>query len=177
MRDGAGWWMRSVLGGVLLALLSSCGYSLVGRGVNIPEHIEAVYLEALVNRTQRSQVEQFLTRAIADELTTRRRFDLVARAEDSDALLQGSVEQFAVTPITFDPEGLATEYEISITVKVAFTERETEEELWKNERYLFRENYAVDDSSTDYFDRENDAIEEAAEAFAETMVSDLLEGF
>jgi len=49
--------------------------------------------------------------------------------------------------------------------------------VWSNSRYIYRENYAVDASATDFLDRETEAIEEAAERFAETMVSDLLLGF
>ena len=44
-------------------------------------------------------------------------------------------------------------------------------------RYTFRESYPVDPSSAEYFDREDEAIEEAAERFAETLVTNLLEGF
>ncbi|MEM7480308.1 MAG: LPS assembly lipoprotein LptE [Acidobacteriota bacterium] len=170
--------MPALLPALLLGLVAvGCGYALVGRGSNIPESVEAVYLEALVNRTQRSQVDQFLTRAIADELTTRRLFDLLGGPEGADAVLKGSVENFAVTPITFDNQGLAREYEISITAKMSFVEIGTDEVIWSNDRYLFRENYVVEEVGTNYLDRENDAIERAAENFAETMVSDLLEGF
>ena len=48
----------------LLLALSSCGYALVGRASNIPADIKAVYLRPFENRTQRSQLEQFVTRAI-----------------------------------------------------------------------------------------------------------------
>jgi hypothetical protein len=49
--------------------------------------------------------------------------------------------------------------------------------VWSNSRYIYRENYAVDAGAADFLDRETEAIEEAAERFAETMVSDLLLGF
>ena len=60
-----------------LAALAGCGYALVGRGSNLPEDVREVYIAPLENRTQRSQVEQVLTRAIADEMVTRRRFAVV----------------------------------------------------------------------------------------------------
>jgi outer membrane lipopolysaccharide assembly protein LptE/RlpB len=165
----------------LLAALAlcagGCGYALVGHGSNVPESIQAVYIAPLVNRTQRSQVDQFLTQAIADEMVTRRRFTVVNGREGADAELSGEVVAFGVTPVSFDGEGRATEYEISITAAVEFRRLDRDEVIWENDRYLFRENYPVDPSRTDYLDRENQAIEDAAERFAETMVSDLLEGF
>jgi hypothetical protein len=49
--------------------------------------------------------------------------------------------------------------------------------LWKNDRYLFRESYPVQVTGTGYVDLENTALETASKKFAQTMVSDLLEGF
>ena len=63
--------------GASFLLLSGCGYALVGRGSNLPADIKTVYLRPLENRTPRSQVEQALTRAIADEMVKRQRFSMV----------------------------------------------------------------------------------------------------
>lgn len=161
-------------------LLSGCGYALVGRGSNIPEDVQAVYLEALTNRTPRAEVEQFLTQAIADELVTRQRFTLVTGTDDADAVLRGIVTNFQVIPLTFDADGRAEEYEISVTADMSFERVSNEPEpevLWANQRYLFRDTYELEADADSFFDRENLAILETAERFAETMVSDLLEGF
>jgi len=156
---------------------AGCGYALVGRGSNLPADIKSVYLKPFENQTARSQVEQILTRALAEELVTRHRFSVVNDAAQADAELSGAVQSFAVTPVTFDSQGRATEYEISIVAKVAFKRTGSDAVLWSNDRYLFRENYPVEVSETGYFDRETLAIEQVAGKFAETMVSDLLEGF
>ncbi len=157
--------------------LTACGYALVGRGVNLPEDVREVYIKPLENRTPRSQVEQFLTRAIAEELVTRRRFAVVGSAEAADAELSGAVVAFNATPVTFDDTGRATEYEISIVAQMAFRRIADEKVLWSNDRYVFRESYPIEVSEGAFFDREDQAIEDAAERFAATMVSDLLEGF
>jgi outer membrane lipopolysaccharide assembly protein LptE/RlpB len=164
--------------GALLLVLCGCGYALVGRGANIPEDVRSVYLQPLANRTQRSQVEQALTRAIATELVNRQRFAVVGSEAEANAEIQGAVTGFGVTPVTFDDQGRATEYEISITAQITF-KRVGEEGavLWKSDRYTFRENYPVDPSAAEYFDREDQAIETASERFAETLVTNLLEGF
>ncbi|HYG61210.1 MAG TPA: LptE family protein [Thermoanaerobaculia bacterium] len=162
---------------LLAACLSGCGYALVGRASNIPEDIREVYIHPFENRTQRSQVEQEVTRSIAEEMVNRQRFSVVGGVEESDAELIGAVTAFGVTPVTFDETGRATEYEISITAQVSFKRKGSDELIWSNDRYVFRESYPIDPDSPDYFDRENEAIREAAERFAESMVADLLEGF
>jgi outer membrane lipopolysaccharide assembly protein LptE/RlpB len=164
-------------GAALLLTLSGCGYALVGRGSNIPEDVKEVYIQPLENRTQRSQVEQALTRSIADELVTRQRFAVVGSPDGADAVISGAVVGFGATPVTFDTSGRATEYEISITAQIAFKRTGEEKPLWSNDRYNFRQTYPVEATEAGYFDREDEAIEEAAQRFAETMVSDLLEGF
>lgn len=164
--------------GALLLALSGCGYALVGRGSNIPEDVKSVYLKPLENRTQRSQVEQALTRAVADELVTRQRFAVVGSPDQANAEISGAVTSFGVTPVTFDEEGRATQYEISVTAQITFKRLGTSEEvLWRSDRYTFRENYDVDPADPDFFNREDEAIEEASERFAETLVTSLLEGF
>jgi outer membrane lipopolysaccharide assembly protein LptE/RlpB len=172
--------MRSLLlgiSGAALLVLSGCGYALVGRGSNLPADIKNIYIRPLENRTPRSQVEQELTRAIAEEMVQRQRFAVLGGPEGADAELSGAVIFYGATPVTFDPSGRATEYEISLTAQISFKRIGQDEPIWSNDRYTFRDTYQIEASNEDYVDLEDDAIERVAESFAETMVSDLLEGF
>jgi len=166
---------------LLLVALSGglwgCGYALVGRGTNIPDDIHNIYLSPFTNQTQRQQLDQFVTEAIANELVKRRRFDVVGELSKADANISGEVVSFGLTPITFDDQGRATEYEISITARVVFKRTDNDQVLWKNDHYLFRETYEADTGVGGFLAQEEDAIRGAAKRFAETMVSDLLEGF
>jgi outer membrane lipopolysaccharide assembly protein LptE/RlpB len=164
-----------VLGALLLAL-AGCGYALVGRGSNIPTDIKSVYLKPFDNRTPRSQVEQFLTRALADELVKRQRFSVVGSETGADAEISGAVVGYGATPITFDATGRATQYEISIIAQIAFKRAGEDKPIWSNDRYNFRETYPID-ASSGFVDFEDQAIERASTRMAQTVVSDLLEGF
>jgi outer membrane lipopolysaccharide assembly protein LptE/RlpB len=159
------------------ALASGCGYALVGRGSTLPPEVKSVYLKPLENLTPRAQVEQILTRALATELVTRRTFDVASSLEGADAELSGAVTSFVLTPVSFDAEGRATQYEISIVVNVQLKQIVPEKVLYKNDGYLFRASYEIQSSELGYQDRETPAIERTAEDFAETLVTDLLEGF
>ena len=131
------------------ALMAGCGYNLVGRASTLPDDIQKIYVEPLVNETQRPQVDQILTQAIADELVTRRRLKVQNSAAAADM-------RFERPPRPGENEG---------------------EVVWANARYLFREDYPLEDDDAAYFDRENLAIEETSVRFPETLVTDLLEGF
>ncbi len=163
-----------------LALVSSlgCGYALIGQGSNIPADVEVIFLEPLVNQTRRAQVDQILGQAIADEVVLRGRFDLAGGEDGADAVLGGEITSFVVTPVRFDNQGLAEEYEISIMAAMEFKRTESDEVLWRNPNYVFRNNYELDEAAlTSFFDREILAIDGVAVLFARTLLTDLMEGF
>ena len=176
--------MRGALraaGAALLVLAGSlaggCGYSLAGKASTIPPEIRTVLLMPLENRTPRAQVEQILGGAIADELVRRHRLRLVSVREEADSILSGAIVGFQVTPVTFDSEGRGLQYEITILAELSFRRRVPEEVLWASDRYRFRDSYEIEASQGDFFDRETLVIRAVAEKFAETAVTDLLEGF
>ncbi|HKI85022.1 MAG TPA: LptE family protein [Candidatus Krumholzibacteria bacterium] len=161
----------------IVGLQLGCGYALVGRASNLPSDVHKIFVKPLENRTTRSQVEQYLTRAVADELVSRQRFQVVNDASSADAVLSGAVTAFNATPVTFDSSGRATEYEITIIAQVALKRAGSGTVLWSNDNYLFRENYPVEVSSAGFFDEQNLALQQVSKKFAETLVSDLQEGF
>jgi outer membrane lipopolysaccharide assembly protein LptE/RlpB len=161
----------------LAAVALGCGYSLVGKGSTLPPEVKKVYLKAFENSTERVLVDQILTRAVADELVNRQRFEVVSSEQGADAELAGTVVSFEVTPVSFDSDRRAKEYEIAITAKVQLRQFVPDRILWKNDRYQFRNSYPLEASELGFLDRETPAIEATAKKFAETMISDILEGF
>jgi len=162
----------------IFTVVTGCGYGLVGRTSSVPPEVKAVFLKPFENRTARAQVDQILQKAIADELVTRHRFSLVGSAEAADAVLAGAIVSFNVQPISFDAQGRGLQYEIAIVAAMKFDQRRPKERtLWQNDKYIFRETYQIDATQTGYTDQEIVAIRSVAGKFAQTAVTDLLEGF
>lgn len=162
---------------LLLVLAAGCGYGLVGRTSNLPEDIQTIYVATLENQTTRAQIDQILTQSIIQEFVTRRRFEVSADQVTADAILSGTLTSFRVRPVTFTGDGRAREYEITITARMEFKRNGEDETIWANPAYLFRESYELELEELSFLDREDAALDQVAEAFAETMVIDLLEGF
>jgi outer membrane lipopolysaccharide assembly protein LptE/RlpB len=168
---------RALLGLLFLAAVGSgCGYSLVGRSSTLPPSIKVVQFQTLLNQTQRVGVEQRLSREIARELASRGRFRVQPEAAGADAALTGAVTGFDLYAVAFDEQGRAREYQVRITAKVALRAAD-EKVIWENPSYSFQDTYSFSTSAAAYVDRENEAIDRVAERFAESLVSNLLEGF
>lgn len=168
-------WSTAVI--VLGLWIGGCGYALVGRSTNLPEDLHTVYIGTLRNETQRLEVDQILTAAIIDEMVTRRRLEVVSSRSGADSEISGAVTGLGVLPVAFDTEGRATEYQVTISAKMLFVRLDTGEELWRRDLYQFRETYPVDESESTFFDRETLALGRVSGTFAETLVTDLMEGF
>jgi outer membrane lipopolysaccharide assembly protein LptE/RlpB len=161
-----------------LLALTGCGYVLVGHSNFLDPKIKTVVVPAFVNRTTRVELEQQVTQAVADEMVARGRLKLVNNPKDADIVLRGSIDSFGIFPIGFNQQGRATQYQISITAKIELLDHRNEDKvLWKNDQYRFAENYQVNLESTDAFNQESRAIRGIAQRFAETLVTNLLEGF
>jgi len=158
--------------------MTGCGYALVGSGNSLDPKIKTIEVPAFVNKTTRVELEQRVTQAVADEFVSRGRLKLVTVPSSADAILRGSIDSFGIFPIAFNTQGRATQYQISITAKIELLDHRNEDKvLWKNDQYRFTENYQIDINSTDAFDQETRAISEIAVRFAESLVTNLLEGF
>ncbi len=162
---------------LVLVVAAGCGYSLVGRSSNLPEDVRSIFVETLENQTTRAQIDQILTQAITNEFVTRQRFTVVPDQTSADAILSGTLTSFRVRPVTFNADGRAEEYEISIMARMEFKRPGDDEPIWANPAYLFRQAYDLELEAGGFLDTEDAAMFEVAENFAQTMVIDLLEGF
>lgn len=171
--------MRRIVAAALFTLvIAGCGYALVGHGNTLPQTAKTIQVPAFVNKTTRVQVEQRVTQAVADEMVLRGRLKLVTNPDDADIIIRGSIDTFQITPVTFNSEGRATEYQASVTAKIELLDhRENDKVLWKNDQYRFLQNYPITNTGPSAFDQESAAIGDIAVRFAQTLVTNLLEGF
>ena len=169
--------MRNVL--LVLALFcSGCGYALVGKGNFLPADAKTVHIPTFVNRTTRVELEQRVTRAVAEEMVSRSGLRLASAPEGADLIVKGVITSFGINPVAFDEQGRATQYQITVRAAIELVDHRAEDAaLWKNDQYYFTENYPINPDSGGSFDQETSAINDIAVRFAQSLVSSLLEGF
>jgi outer membrane lipopolysaccharide assembly protein LptE/RlpB len=171
--------LRYVVVLLLVAELSGCGYHLVGTTSFLPEDIHTLYVEKFVNQTKWVDMDQRLMEALTLEWVRRRRLQLVDTPGQADVVLSGTIQRLAVIPVSYDDQGRANEYQMSLQAAVQLKDVRGDEAeiLWEDKAFSRRTSYAVDPVAVNYFDRQNVAMDELSSDFAGALVTAVLEGF
>lgn len=153
----------------------NCGYGLSGLGKQIPPHIKTVVIPDFENKTTRIEAEQFVTFAVKDEFIRRSELELVANRINADAILEGKILNFDVTPISMTNEGSANLYRVTITLSVRFIDIQNNEIIFEDKNIVFTDNYNIE--REDFFSQETESLRVISERFSESVVSTILENF
>jgi outer membrane lipopolysaccharide assembly protein LptE/RlpB len=159
-------------------VLASCGYHTAGHTVTVPDSVRTIAVPAFVNQTQTFKIEQLLTSAVVRELVTRTHYKVINQmSDDADAVLHGTVLSTYTTPLTYDSQtGRAASVLVVISMKVSLVDKQGKV-LYQNPSYLFREQYEVSRDLNSFFEEDSPAFQRLSRDFAQTLVSNILEGF
>jgi outer membrane lipopolysaccharide assembly protein LptE/RlpB len=168
-----------VLAGILASLLGvACGYHTAGHATTIPQDVRTIAIPIFVNQTHTYRIEQMLTASVVREMVTRTNYHVVNRAgDDADATLRGTVLSTYTTPLTYDSTtGRAASILVVISMSVSLQDKQGKV-LYQNPSYLFREQYEVSRDPSSFFEEDTPALQRLSRDFAQTLVSNILEGF
>lgn len=159
-------------------VLASCGYHVAGRGSRLPSEIKTVAVPAFVNQTTRYRIEQRLTEAVVRELLNRTKYRVVPDPANADAALFGEVTHIESNAVLFDAAtGRATTMVVTVKMRVRMEEVATKKTLWRNDAFVFREQFEISTDVASFFEEQDPALGRLAREFAATLVSALLENF
>jgi len=155
-----------------------CGYHTAGHTTTIPEDVHTIAIPAFVNQTHTYKIEQMLTAAVVREVTTRTHYHVVNDLSgDADATLHGTVLSTYTTPMTYDSTtGRAASILVVISTRVVLQDKKGKV-LYQNPSALFREQYEVSRDPNSFFEEDTPALQRLSRDFAQTLVSNILEGF
>lgn len=164
--------------GVVTIFIVSCGYHTAGHSVSIPENVKTIAIPAFVNQTPTYKIEQRLTAAVVSEMITRTHYHVLNdNVADADAVLRGTVLSTYISPLTYDSQtGRAASVLVVVNVKVQLSDK-AGKVLFQNPSYLFREQYQVSTQLTSFFEEDSPAFQRLSRDFAQSLVSNMLEGF
>ena len=166
------------LAALLPVLLVSCGYRFAETDTALPKTIHTVCIPAFTNLSTRYKLTDQLPEAIAREFLTRTRYRVVSDPNSADAVLRGTVINYAFNPTIFDQAtGRAVLGEIRVTLAVTLTERATGKVLLNRPNFDVRETYQISPNAVQYFEESDPALKRAGQQVARSIVSAVLENF
>lgn len=161
-------------------LCSGCGYRLAG-GVSNPDlaRIRTIAVVPFDNRTDRPEIEQRVTEAVARELSRRGKYEVVTDPGRADAVLEGVVTTYRTSPVEFNSAGRETRAEATLTIQATLRDTVSDEVLWNQSGLIFKEQFDVSEEpgAGEYFDRESLALDSLARGVAGALATSMFEGF
>jgi outer membrane lipopolysaccharide assembly protein LptE/RlpB len=163
-----------------LALLGvgGCGYHALGASANLPPGLKTLSIPVFATRTVANGTNIALTQAVIREFNTRTGFTVTPRADSrADAVLQGTILQEGVRPLTFNTQ-IQQSSSFLITVVVAVTLKSHDGRvLYSNPKYVFRQQYEATTNLPTFFEEDQAAVQRLSRDFARQLVADVIEGF
>jgi hypothetical protein len=96
--------------------------------------------------------------------------------EGADAVVEGTIRDFAFSGVLLDREGRARVYEVTITSAVTIRDLKENKILYDNQNFVFRDSFEFSNDPRSFFNEEDPAVERMARAFAESVVSAIVNG-
>jgi len=163
---------------LVMALALGCGYRLAGTGSVLPESVRIIAVVPFTNRTERPEIEQRVTEAVAQELSRRGHYEVVTDPGKADAVLDGVVTSYRTIPVEFTTEGRESRAEATLVVQATLRETATDTVLWSQSGLIFKEQFDVSEAASgEFFDRESLALDALARGVAGALATSMFEGF
>ncbi len=157
---------------LFLSLLSGCGYRLANKNFNAGQG-QTIAVPTFANKTTTYRIEQRLSEAVRQELIRRTRYTVTA-GETGDVLMTGEVLSVVAVPVIFDQQGRGSAYSILVDMKVVVTDKKSGKELFRNDRFTFRDVFELAQTSSEFVPEDVFAQERLARRFSSSLVASLM---
>lgn len=162
---------------VLVSGFTDCYKPVTNSG--LPKNIKTVAVPAFQFEAKglRYRVESRFTEAVAKEIINRGRgLKVQGTRENADAVVEGTIRDFNFSGVLIDSQGRARVYEVTITAAVTVRDLKANQILYDNQNFIFRDSFEFSSDPRSFFNEEYPAVERMARAFAESVVSTIVNG-
>ena len=145
----------------------------------LPKNIKTIAVPAFQFevRGARYRVESRFTEAVINEIIRRGRgLEVQGTRENADAVVEGTIRDFSFSGVLLDRQGRARVYEVTIVSAVTIRDVKANKILYDNQNFIFRDSFEFSEDPRSFFNEEDPAVERMARAFAESVVSTIING-
>ena len=145
----------------------------------LPKNIKIIAVPAFQFEVQgaRYRVESRFTDAVTREIIKRGRgLKVQGTVDGADAVIEGTIRNFNFSGVLLDSEGRARVYEVTVVSAVTVRDLRTNNIIYDNQNFVFRDSFEFSNDPRSFFNEEDPAVERMARAFAESVVSTIVNG-
>jgi hypothetical protein len=145
----------------------------------LPKRIKTIAVPAFKFEAKglRYRLDSRFTEAVTKEVIRRGHGLKVQGAiEGADAVIEGNIRDFSFSGVLLDREGRARVYEVTVVSAVTVRDLEDNKILYDNQNFIFRDSFEFSEDPRSFFNEEDPAVERMARAFAESVVSTIVNG-
>jgi hypothetical protein len=145
----------------------------------LPKRIKTIAVPAFKFEAKglRYRLDSRFTEAVTKEVIRRGHGLKVQGAiEGADAVIEGNIRDFSFSGVLLDREGRARVYEVTVVSAVTVRDLDDNKILYDNQNFIFRDSFEFSEDPRSFFNEEDPAVERMARAFAESVVSTIVNG-
>ena len=145
----------------------------------LPKDIKTIAVPAFQFEAQglRYRVESRFTEAVSKEIIRRGNGVKVQGSRTgADAVVEGNIRDFSFSGVLLDSQGRARIYEVTIVAAVTIRDLRQNKVIYDNQNLVFRDSFEFSEDPRSFFNEEDPAVERMARAFAESVVSTIVNG-
>jgi len=145
----------------------------------LPKNIKTVAVPAFQFEVEgaRYRIESRFTEAVTKEIIKRGRgLTVQGSRENADAVIEGTIRSFGFSGVLLDRDGRARVYEVTVVAAVTVRDLKQNKILYDNQNFIFRDSFEFSEDPRSFFNEEDPAVERMARAFAESVVSTIVNG-
>jgi hypothetical protein len=161
---------------LVLVAASSCSYR-VASSNRLPLGTTVIAVLPFVNETTTFKVEQVVTQSVIRALVEKSGHRVTRDPTEADSILQGVISRVTANPVLFGEETFGSTFLVTLNARVELREQQTGKILFKNDEYIFREQYIINVDVKNFFSELNPALGRIADDFGASVVTTVLEGF
>lgn len=125
----------------------------------------------------RYRVESRFTEAVVKEVIKRGKgLRVQGKLSGADAVIEGNIRDFTFSGVLLDRDGRARVYEVAIVVAVTVRDLSENQVIYDNQNFVFRDSFEFSSDPRSFFNEEDPAVERMSRAFAESVVSTIVNG-
>jgi hypothetical protein len=179
--------LRFSLVAIMVAVCAGCGYHRLDRqprSAAWAKQGETIRLARFRNLTPRLGLEDRFTKALENRIVAASPWRLVGTGEPSRWVLQGTLEGYTSRPLGLSlgndrlkaSAGSASRVEVAVVASVELLDGQTGAMVLSRRGLTFSNQYRVDQNFASFDSRELQVLESLADDFAESFLTQLLEG-